>query len=146
MKIAALSCLLLAVLGLTVAPASSPTVKPEDVGLSSARLQRISQMIDRRIAAGEIAGAITVVARKGKVAHRSVQAVMNLESKQPLTPASMFRIASMTKPIVGVAIMMMVEEGRLRLADPISRYIPEFRGMKVGVAQTGGAPGAELQF
>ena len=147
MKSAVPSFLLLAVLALTVVTASSPTVKPEDVGLSSERLQRISQMIQRRIAAGEIAGAVTVVARKGKVAHLSAQGVMDLESKQPITPASMFRIASMTKPIVGVAIMMMVEEGRLRLNDPISRYIPEFRGMKVGVAQQGGATAAaELQF
>ena len=73
---------------------------------------------------------------------------MDLESKQPMTPATMFRIASMTKPVIGVAIMMMVEEGRLRLNDPVSRYIPEFRGMKVGVAQpaAAAAPGAEPQF
>jgi CubicO group peptidase (beta-lactamase class C family) len=110
-------------------------VKPEDVGLSSERLQRISQMVAHRIAAGEIAGAVTIVARKGKVAHLSAQGVMDLESKQPMTPATMFRIASMTKPVVGVSIMMMVEEGRLHLNDPVSRYIPEFRGMKVGMPQ-----------
>ena len=73
MKTAAPSFLLLTVLGLTAASASSPTVKPEDVGLSSERLQRITQMIERRIAAGELAGAVTVVARKGKVAHRSTR-------------------------------------------------------------------------
>jgi CubicO group peptidase (beta-lactamase class C family) len=147
MKAAGLS-LLLAALALSIATASSPAVKPEDVGLSPERLQRISQMIGRRIAAGEIAGAVTIVARKGKVAHLSAQGVMDLESKQPMTPASMFRIASMTKPVVGVAIMMMVEEGKLHLNDPVSRYIPEFRGMKVGVAQPaapqpgGGQPAA----
>jgi CubicO group peptidase (beta-lactamase class C family) len=129
------------VLALTVVSASSPTVKPEDVGLSSERLQRISQMIQRRIAAGEVAGAVTIVARKGKVAHVSAQGVMDLESKQPMSPASMFRIASMTKPIVGVAIMLLIEDGRLRLNDPISRYIPEFRGMRVGVPQPGRSPG-----
>jgi CubicO group peptidase (beta-lactamase class C family) len=84
-------------------------------------------MIQRRIAAGEIAGAVTVVARKGKVAHLSAQGVMDLESKQPVTPASMLGIASMTKPIVGVAVMQLVEEGRLRLNDPVSRHIPEFK-------------------
>ena len=138
MKIAVSFALFLAALGLsvaTVSTASSPGVKPEDVGLSSERLQRISQMIARRIAAGEIAGAVTVVARKGKVAFESSQGVMDLDSKQPMTPANMFRIASMTKPVVGVSIMMMVEEGKLHLNDPVSRYIPEFRGMKVGVAQ-----------
>ena len=147
MKTAVPSFLLLAVLALAGVSASSPTAKPEDVGLSSERLQRISQMIQRRIAAGDIAGAVTIVARKGRVAHRSAQGVMDLASKEPVTPASMFRIASMTKPIVGVAIMMMVEEGRLRLSDPLSRYIPEFREMKVGVARQGGERGAgELQF
>jgi len=138
MKTAISFALFLAALGLsvaTVSTASSPGVKPEDVGLSSERLQRISQMIARRIAAGEIAGAVTVVARKSKVAFESSQGVMDLDSKQPMTPANMFRIASMTKPVVGVAIMMMVEEGKLHLNDPVSRYIPEFRGMKVGVAQ-----------
>jgi len=138
MKTAVSCALFLAVLGLsvtTVSTASSSGVKPEDVGLSSERLQRISQMVARRIAAGEIAGAVTIVARKGKVAHLSAQGVTDLESKQAMTPAAMFRIASMTKPVVGVSIMMMVEEGRLHLNDPVSRYIPEFRGMKVGVPQ-----------
>ena len=91
MKTAVSFALLLAALGLsvaTVSTASSTGVKPEDVGLSSERLQRISQMIARRIAAGEIAGAVTIVARKGKVAHLSAQGVMDLESKQPMTPAS----------------------------------------------------------
>jgi CubicO group peptidase (beta-lactamase class C family) len=115
--------------------ASGPGGKAEDAGLSPERLQRLSQMIQRRIAAGDLAGAVTVVARKGKVAYVSAQGVMDLESKQPMTEASMFRIASMTKPVVGVAIMMMVEEGKLRLNDPVSRYIPEFRGMKVAIQQ-----------
>jgi CubicO group peptidase (beta-lactamase class C family) len=156
MKTAASLALVLATFGLTVitvSTASSPGVRPEDVGLSSERLQRINQMIARHIAAGDIAGAVTAVARKGKIAHLSAQGVTDLESKQPMTTGNMFRIASMTKPVVGVAIMMMVEEGRLHLNDPVSRYIPEFRGMKVGVMQpaqpaAGGRGGAEpaLQF
>ena len=107
------------------------TTKPEDVGLSSERLQRITQMIERRIAAGDIAGAVTIVARRGKVAHLSAQGVMDLDTKQPMTPAAMFRIASMTKPVIGVSIMMLVEEGKLHLNDPVARYIPEFANMKV---------------
>ena len=106
-------------------------------------------MIERRVAAGDIAGAVVAIARKGKVAHVSAHGVMDLESRQPITPAGMFRIASMTKPIVGTAIMMLVEEGKLRLNDPVSRYIPEFRDMKVAVAQPGSAPpapGAEPSF
>ena len=145
MKTAVLCALALTALTLPVVTASAPTTKPEEVGLSTQRLQRVSQMIQRRIAAGDLAGAVTIVARKGKVAHLSVQGAMDLESKQPISASTMFRIASMTKPVTGVAIMMMVEEGKLRLNDPVSRYIPGFRGMKVGVAQpaTGGRGAAD---
>src|SRR6185503_1202389 len=110
---------------LPVFAASVPTAKPEEVGLSSERLQRINQMIQRRIASGDLTGAVTIVARRGKVAHLNAQGVMDLDSKQAMTNASMFRIASMTKPVVGVGIMMMVEEGKRRLNEPVSRDIPE---------------------
>ncbi len=145
---------ILVAIGMLALPlgAASTRAKPEEVGLSSERLQRITQMIQQHIAAGDLAGAVTVVGRKGKVAHVSAQGVMDLESKQPMTAASMFRIASMTKPVIGVAVMMLIEEGKLRLNDPVSRYIPEFRNMKVGVAQPAdgrggaGGPGAAPQF
>jgi CubicO group peptidase (beta-lactamase class C family) len=137
MRHAVVSSLLVILLALTLT-AAPPTAKPEDVGLSSARLQRITDMIQRRIDAGELAGAVTAVARRGKVVHVSAQGVMDLDTKQRMTPLTMFRIASMTKPVVGVAIMSLVEEGRLHLNDPVSRYIPEFRGMKVGVPKDGG--------
>jgi CubicO group peptidase (beta-lactamase class C family) len=138
MKSVVLAVVLLTVLALPVGTASS-VGKPEDVGLSSERLQRVTQMIQRRIAAGDLAGAVVAVARKGRLAYLNAQGVMDLETKQPMTPAAMFRIASMTKPVVGVGIMMMVEEGKLRLNDPVSRYIPEFRNMKVAVGQPGAA-------
>ena len=136
MKIAARSVVFAA---LFVGPlvAAGTTAKPEDVGLSSERLQRITQMIERRIAAGDMAGAVTIVARRGKVAHLAAQGVMDFDTKQPMTPATMFRIASMTKPVVGVSIMMLVEENKLRLNDAVSRYIPEFANMKVAVARPG---------
>jgi CubicO group peptidase (beta-lactamase class C family) len=143
MKTAALCALLVTALIVPASTASSPTAKPEDVGMSSERLERITRMIDRHIAAGDLAGAVTIVARKGKVVHRSARGVMDLQSKQPMAPGSMFRIASMTKPVIGVAIMMLVEEGRLHLNDPVARYIPEFRDMKVAMAQpAGGGRGA----
>jgi len=108
--------------------------KPEDVGMSSERLQRIDQMLERRIAKGEITGGVAIVARRGKVVHLTAKGVMDLETKQPVTPATMFRVASMTKPVTSVALMMMVEEGKVRLNDPVSRYIPEFKNLKVAVA------------
>ena len=142
MKTAA-RCALLVILLAGSLVAAGPTAKPEEVGLSAARLQRITDMVQRRIAAGDLAGAVTIVARRGKVAHLSAQGVMDLTSKQPMTPASMFRIASMTKPVIGVAIMMLVEEGKLHLNDPVARYIPQFANMKVAIARpaTGGSEG-----
>jgi CubicO group peptidase (beta-lactamase class C family) len=133
-----------AILALPLAAASLTVTKPEDVGLSSERLQRINQMIQRRIDAGEMAGAVTLVARRGRVAHFEAQGVADLESKKPMAKDSLFRIASMSKPITGVATMMLVEEGKVRLTDPVSRYIPEFRGIKVAVAQPNAGP--ELKF
>jgi CubicO group peptidase (beta-lactamase class C family) len=135
-------------LTLSASTANSPTTKPEEAGLSSERLQRITQMFERRIAANQLAGAVTIVGRRGKVAHHVAQGVMDRDSKQPMTTGSMFRIASMTKPVIGVAVMMLVEEGKLHLNDPVARYIPEFKDMKVAVplpasgpapAPTGGA-------
>jgi CubicO group peptidase (beta-lactamase class C family) len=135
MKTAASCLLLVTLLALPMVAAPAPSGKPEEVGLSGERLQRITEMLKRRIGAGDLAGAVAIVARRGKVAYVSAQGVADLETRQPMTPAAMFRIASMTKPVVGVAIMMLVEEGKVRLNDPVSRYIPEFRGMKVAMAQ-----------
>jgi CubicO group peptidase (beta-lactamase class C family) len=138
-----LRCALL-VAALTVSTFASVTaVKPEEVGLSSTRLQRITAMIQRHIDAGDLAGAFTVVARRGKVAHLVSQGVMDLDTKRAMTPAVMFRIASMTKPVIGVSIMMLVEEGKLHLNDPVARYIPQFANMRVAVARpaTGGSEG-----
>jgi CubicO group peptidase (beta-lactamase class C family) len=145
MKIAVRCALLVALLASSLTAAGT-TAKPEEVGLSAARLQRITDMVQRRIAAGDLTGAVTIVARRGKVAHLAAQGVMDLDSRQPMTPASMFRIASMTKPVIGVAIMMLVEEGKLHLSDPVARFIPQFANMKVAVARpaSGGSEGASF--
>ncbi len=135
-----LCALFVVALTLPAITANSPAAKPEDVGLSSERLQRITKMIERRIAAGQLAGAVTIVGRRGKVAHHVAQGVMDRDSKQPMATGSMFRIASMTKPVIGVAVMMLVEEGKLHLNDPVARYIPEFKDMKVAVPLPAGGP------
>ena len=114
--------------------------KPEQVGLSSERLRRIHELIDRRIEARDISGAVTLVARKGQVAYLDAQGLMDIETNKPMTRDAIFRIASMTKPVVGVAILMMMEEGKVRLTDPVSKFIPEFKELKVAVPQ--GQPGA----
>jgi CubicO group peptidase (beta-lactamase class C family) len=137
--------ILLAVLPLTAA--SLPTTKPEEVGLSSQRLQQIHAMVQRHIDAGDITGAVMFVARKGQIAYLEAQGTMDLESKKPMTRDSLFRMASMTKPVIGTAIMMMLEEGKLQLGDPVSKYIPEFKDMKVGVLiEAGHGPGNPPKF
>jgi CubicO group peptidase (beta-lactamase class C family) len=125
---------------LSATAAIVPIGKPEDVGLSSERLQRINQVIQRYIDAREFAGAVTVVARKGRTAHFEAHGLMDLESKTPMRKDAIFRIASMTKPVTGVAVLMLVEEGKIRLTDPVSRFIPEFRDTKVAVPKAGVSP------
>ena len=84
--------------------------------------------------AGNFSGAVTLVARSGKIAHLEAQGRMDIQADKPMTKDAMFRIMSMTKPVVGVAILMMkTEEGKVWLNDPISRFIPEFKDQKVGV-------------
>lgn len=128
------------VLAVALTAASLPADKPEALGLSSERLQRINQMIQGYIERGQITGAITMVSRRGRVAHFEAQGQMDLEAKTPMRKDAIFRIASMSKPITGVAILMLMEEGKLRLTDPVSRFIPEFKGSKVAIVRTPGAP------
>ena len=135
--------------GLPLIAGSIPVGKAEDVGLSTERLKRISQAVDRHIAAGNVAGAVTLVARRGKIAHFEAQGVMDVDTKKPMARDNLFRLASMSKPITGVAIMMLVEEGKIRLTDPVSRFIPEFTNLnKVAVPRPGpqaAPPGAPAQ-
>jgi CubicO group peptidase (beta-lactamase class C family) len=131
---------LIAAFSLTAA--SLPSSKPEDVGLSSERLQRIHALVQRHMDLGDITGAVILVARKGQVAFVEAQGTMDVETKRPMTRDSVFRMASMTKPVIGTAIMMMLEEGKLQLGDPVSKYISEFKNMKVAVPQGPGGRGA----
>jgi CubicO group peptidase (beta-lactamase class C family) len=125
--------------------ATAQTVAPTKAGFSADRLQRIDQFIDNTMAAGEISGGVTLVARNGRIVHLSARGVTDVASKKPMQKDSIFRIASMTKPVAAVAILMMVEEGKVRLDDPVSRYLPSYRGMKVAVSlpsRPGPAPAA----
>jgi CubicO group peptidase (beta-lactamase class C family) len=141
---------IVALMGLPLVAGTIPTAKPEEVGLSTDRLKRIGEAVQRHIDAHDVAGAVTLVARKGRIAHFDARGMMNLEAKKPMPKDGLFRLASMSKPITGVAIMMLVEEGKVRLSDPVSRFIPEFKGLdKVAVAKPGApppAPGAETPF
>lgn len=118
-----------------VAAASAAAVnvvsKPEDVGMSSERLRRIHPLIEAHMGTGDFAGAVTAVARKGKVVHFEAHGLADAEAKKPMRTDTLFRLASMTKPVTAVAILMLVEEGKLVLSDPVSKFIPEFANPQV---------------
>ena len=107
--------------------------KAEDVGMSSERLQRIRPMMQGHVDARDFSGAVTLVARKGKVVHFEVYGMADVEAKKAMTKDTLFRLASMTKPVTAVSIMMLLEEGKLVLSDPVSKFVPEFKNPKVAV-------------
>ncbi|MDA1315240.1 MAG: serine hydrolase [Acidobacteria bacterium] len=106
-------------------------VPPSEVGLSEDRLERINDVMEDYIEAKKVAGTITLVARAGEVAHLGVHGMQDVEAGKEMQPDTIFRIASMTKPITSVAVMMLFEEGKLLLTDPVSKYLPEFTDMRV---------------
>ena len=113
---------------------------PEDVGLSSARLDRLGAILRDHVAKKHIAGAVGLIVRNGKIAYLDAVGMADIEAEKPMAPGTMFRIASMTKPITSLAAMMLYEEGRFLLSDPISRFLPEFKDPKVAIRPPGGSP------
>jgi len=118
-------------LSLVAIGADLPRAKPEDAGLSSERLDNIRKVLGAKVDAGEVPGYVALVARKGKVVYLDAYGLQNPNTKAPMTAESIFRIYSMTKPITSVAAMILVEEGKIRLSDPISMYLPELADLKV---------------
>jgi CubicO group peptidase (beta-lactamase class C family) len=133
----ALSALLL------VAPAlraeAPPATTPESVGLSSERLQRLRAVMQQLVDEGRVSGLVTYVARNGRVAHLEAFGKADVEAGRPMQKDTIFRIASQTKALTSVAVMMLVEEGRIGLADPVSRFIPAFAKTTVAVPPPPGA-------
>lgn len=115
-----------------------PSAKPESVGLSSERLGRIATTVQADIDARKISGMVTLVIRHGQVAWFEAQGSADLEAGKPLQKDSIFRICSMTKPITTTAVMMLYEEGKFLLEDPVSKYLPEFKNPKVLVKPASG--------
>ena len=134
--------MLVALAAISAASAAAATqpiarVTPEAAGLSPARLWEATALHNRYVAQHRIAGAVVAVARRGKIGYLEAVGVQDLQTRAPMTERSLFRIYSMTRPITAVAVMMLHEEGRFELDDPVARFIPEFQ--KVVVA---GEPGA----
>src|SRR5262245_39136747 len=104
-------------------------VPPQSVGMSGARLTRLTIDFQKEIADQKLPGAVMLVARKGKLVHASALGVRDPRGADPMRTDTIFRIYSMTKPMVSVATMILVEEGRLQLTDPVSRWMPAFKDM-----------------
>jgi CubicO group peptidase (beta-lactamase class C family) len=127
------------VLSLIAIAQDLPAAKPETVGLSSDRLERIATAVQHDIDEKRIAGAVTLVVRHGKVVWFKAQGMADREAAKSMPTDAMFRICSMTKPITSVAVMMLYEEGKFLLDDPVSKYLPEFKNPKVLVKPASGA-------
>src|SRR4051812_43600718 len=116
---------------------SLPDAKPESIGLSTARLQRMSDAFKREVDKGTLPGATVMVARRGQIGWFDAIGRQNPATSAPMTHDSVFRIFSMTKPIVSIGIMMLVEDGHFILNDPVAKFIPEFADQKVGIENNG---------
>ena len=132
-RVATLIAVALTLVSATAAWAADalPRTTPEAVGLSSDRLKRVGQVLQREIEGKKFPGAVALVARKGKIAYFESFGVRDPNGSAPMTNDAIFRIYSMTKPWTSVAIMMLEEEGRLVLSDPVSKFLPQLKGLQV---------------
>lgn len=135
MRFTRICVLVTAALHLSVAyPADLPrAATPQSVGLSPDRLQRLTDKFNSDVQQGEIPGAVVLIVKDGKVAYHEAFGFRDRTKRAPMPKDAIFRIASMTKPVTAVAALMLVEQGRLQLIDPVSRYLPEMKTLQVGV-------------
>lgn len=140
-----LSSLLVAVGGLAQStPQPTPRATPDAVGLSDERLQNATAVLRQSVADHKIAGAVALVARRGKIAYLEPVGLQDVAARTPMTERSLFRIYSQTKAVTAVAVMMLVEEGKLRVTDPVSRHLPEFKNLMVQTPEGMRKPSREL--
>jgi len=132
-RVAGLAALALVIAAPALAQGIPKVQTPEEVGFSTTRLKRLSDRLNEGVKAGELPGAVVLIARNGKIVMLDAFGYRDREAKAPMKTDTIFRIASMTKPIVAVAAMILMEEGKLSLADPVSKYIPAFADTKVAV-------------
>ena len=110
---------------------SLSNTKPERVGMSSERLQRMSEMSQRYVDEGRVAGIVNIVARNGKVVHFQATGNKGIDDPRPLQKDDLFRIYSMTKPITATALMQLYEQGKFHLSDPVHKFVPELKDVQV---------------
>jgi CubicO group peptidase (beta-lactamase class C family) len=136
-KLAAPTLLLGLLLSVRAFAEPLPTAAPESVGLSSERLGRITEFLRSDIAKGTIPGAVLLVSRQGRIAYFEAVGQLDPQADSLMGKDAIFRIYSMSKPIVTACAMMLVEQGRLALGDPVAKYLPEFKDVKVGEEKRG---------
>jgi CubicO group peptidase (beta-lactamase class C family) len=140
-----LAVCLIALAGPPLAAQGLSTASPETVGLSSDRLERIDRVMREYVDEGRIAGTVALVARRGKIAHLQAYGQRDLEKHAPMQRDTIFRIASMSKAVTSIAALMLMEEGRLLLSDPVSKFIPAYKTTTVAVPPpTGAAPNSPV--
>src|SRR5262245_36406492 len=115
-----------------------PQVPPEQVGMSKQKLDRIHDALKQDVGDGKLAGTVVLVARKGKLAYADTTGFQDKVEGKQMALDSIFRIYSMTKPLVSVAAMMLVEDGKIELTDPVSKFLPAFKSQQVSVARADG--------
>ena len=113
-----------------------PEAPPEQVGMSKQKLARIHDVLKQHVADGRLPGTVVLVARKGKLVYADVTGFQDKDEGKPMALDSVFRIYSMTKPLVSVAAMMLVEDGTIELTDPVSKFFPSFKGQQVSIARS----------
>ena len=123
-----------------------PQASPKEVGISKEALDRIKPFLENYVTEGKVAGGTALIARRGKVAYFETFGVADKDTKKPMTKDAIFRIYSMTKPIITVGLMTLYEEGKFSLLDPVSRYLPEFTNMKVVVDKTDSKTGRRTYY
>ena len=117
-------------------PQRLATATPEQMGMSSARLELLAAALKKEVADGKLPGAVVIVARKGKIVYSGATGFQDKGANKPMAANSIFRIYSMTKPLVSIAAMMLVEDGVIQLTDPVSKFLPAFKNMQVSMATT----------
>lgn len=116
-----------------------PRAEPGAIGLAPAPLGEATRLLERFVAEGKIAGAVAAIAKDGRIGYLTAVGVQDLSTRAPMTPRSLFRIYSMTKAVTAVAVMQLYDDGRFRLDEPVSKYLPEFADVRV-IAAPGAAP------
>ncbi len=125
-------------------PPPLPVARPEEVGLNPERLARIRAALDAEVAENRLPGAVVMVARRGRLAYAEAFGFRDRQGNAPMAPDAVFRLYSMTKPLTSVAAMILVEEGRIGLADPVGKHLPGFDRLQVSAMQ-GAGPGASYE-